>query len=168
MRAAARAHSHRRALRIASRYDPPMAIDVRRADIAGDAEAIRAIRTAVFVVEQRVPLDLEMDDRDARCVHVLAWDDDAPVGTGRIDLEHDGKIGRVAVLASHRRSGVGAALMAHLHRIALGHGLTHVWCHAQRSAVPFYERLGYRITSEPFLEAGIEHVSMETTLAGHG
>lgn len=142
-----------------------MAIDVRQADVAGDAAAIRAIRTAVFVVEQRVPLDLEMDDRDRHCVHVLAWEGDVPVGTGRIDLEHDGKIGRVAVLPSHRRTGVGAALLGHLHGIAAGHGLTRVWCHAQRSAVPFYERLGYRIASAPFVEAGIEHLVMDASLA---
>jgi predicted GNAT family N-acyltransferase len=96
---------------------------------------------------------------------VLASVDEAAVATGRIDIARGGKIGRVAVLAPYRGSGVGAALMAHLHRIALDHGLTRVWCHAQRSAVPFYERLGYRITSEPFVEAGIEHVSMEATLA---
>jgi predicted GNAT family N-acyltransferase len=149
------------------RYDLAVGIDVRRADFVRDVEAIRAIRTAVFVTEQRVPIEIEMDDRDAVCVHVLASVDEVAVATGRIDIARDGKIGRVAVLASHRRTGVGAALMAHLHRIALGHGLTHVWCHAQRSAVPFYERLGYRITSEPFVEAGIEHVSMEATLAGH-
>jgi predicted GNAT family N-acyltransferase len=156
------------ARRKVDRYDLAMAIDVRRADSVRDVEVIRAIRMAVFVTEQRVPIEIEMDDRDAVCVNVLASVDEVAVATGRIDIARGGKIGRVAVLASHRRSGVGAALMAHLHRIALGHGLTHVWCHAQRSAVPFYERLGYRITSEPFLEAGIEHVSMETTLAGHG
>lgn len=141
-----------------------MAIDVRRADLARDYEAIRAIRTVVFVVEQRVPLDLEMDDRDAVCAHVLASIDDVPIGTGRIDVEREGKIGRVAVLAPHRRAGVGAAIMAHLHRIASDRGLARVWCHAQRSAVPFYERLGYRITSEPFIEAGIEHVVMTAAL----
>jgi predicted GNAT family N-acyltransferase len=149
------------------RYDLAVGIDVRRADFVRDVEAIRAIRTAVFVTEQRVPIEIEMDDRDAVCVHVLASVDEVAVATGRIDIERDGKIGRVAVLASHRRTGVGAALMAHLHRIALRHGLTYVWCHAQRSAVPFYERLGYRITSEPFVEAGIEHVSMTMPLAAH-
>jgi predicted GNAT family N-acyltransferase len=144
-----------------------MAIDVRRADFVRDVEAIRAIRTAVFVTEQRVPIEIEMDDRDAVCVHVLASVDEVAVATGRIDIARGGKIGRVAVLASHRRSGIGAALMAQLHRVALGHGLTRVWCHAQRSAVPFYERLGYRITSEPFVEAGIEHVTMTMPLAAH-
>jgi predicted GNAT family N-acyltransferase len=135
-------------------------VQVRLADFARDHDAIRKIRFAVFVEEQRVPSEIEIDDRDPVCVHVLAFAGEEPIGTGRIDLENDGKVGRVAVLAAHRRSGVGAALMAHLHGIAADHGLAGVWCHAQMTAVPFYERLGYRLASEPFDEAGIAHVRM--------
>ena len=137
------------------------AVRVREADFAADHAAIRAIRFAVFVHEQRVPADLEMDERDAECVHILAFVDGEPVGTGRIDIEKDGKIGRVAVLAAARRHGVGRAVMEHLHEIARRGGLSHVWCHAQVAAVPFYERLGYRVVGEVFDEAGIGHVRME-------
>jgi predicted GNAT family N-acyltransferase len=115
----------------------------------------------VFVEEQGVPQEIEIDDRDPLCVHVLAYAGRVPVGTGRIDLGFGGKIGRVAVLATRRRSAVGTALMDALHAIAADHGLSAVWCNAQTSAVPFYLRLGYRITSDPFYEAGIEHVRME-------
>lgn len=138
---------------------------VTDADFAADGDAIRAIRVTVFVEEQGVPLDLEMDERDAHCLHVLAFDDDGrAVGTGRLDAAH-GKIGRVAVLADARRGGVGAAIMARLHELASSNGLTAVWCNAQSTAVPFYTALGYRVTSEPFLEAGIEHVRMQASLA---
>jgi predicted GNAT family N-acyltransferase len=136
---------------------------VRTAEFDEDLAAIRRIRFTVFVDEQRVPEDLEMDDRDRHCTHVLAFgDDDAAIGTGRID--RDGKIGRVAVLAAQRGRGVGAALMDHLHGIARDKELEKVWCHAQVVAEPFYTRLGYRAVGERFFEAGIEHVKMEMTL----
>ena len=139
---------------------------VRIADFEADYPALRAIRFTVFVDEQNVPEDIEIDDDDPRCIHVLALDDGLPVGTGRIDIEKSGKIGRVAVLASHRRNGVGEAVMRMLHAIALENGVTGCWCHAQVSAAPFYEKLGYRITDdEPFDEAGIPHVQMAITLA---
>jgi predicted GNAT family N-acyltransferase len=135
------------------------------ADFAADYAEIRRVRFAVFVDEQRVPADIEMDDRDRHCVHVLAHDDSGrAVGTGRIDLDKDGKIGRVAVLADARGTGVGTALMQRLHAVAQHAALGSVWCNAQQSAVPFYLGLGYRITSEPFVEAGIEHVRMQRDL----
>lgn len=137
---------------------------VTDADFAADVDAIRAIRVTVFVAEQGVPLELEMDDRDAHCAHVLALDADGrAVGTGRLDGAY-GKVGRVAVLAHARRSGVGAAIMARLHELARSAGLTSIWCNAQSTAVPFYISLGYRVTSAPFTEAGIVHVRMEVDL----
>jgi predicted GNAT family N-acyltransferase len=137
------------------------AVEVRQADFAADYAAIRGIRFTVFVDEQRVPAELEMDERDAECVHVLAFVDGEPVGTGRLDAAKRGKIGRVAVLAAARRHGVGRAVMEHLHELARQSGLTRVWCHAQVAAAPFYERLGYRIVGGVFDEAGIDHVRME-------
>jgi predicted GNAT family N-acyltransferase len=132
---------------------------IRLADLHADFAAIELVRETVFVREQNIPADLEFDERDEACVHLLAFDGDAPIGTARLDV--DGKIGRVAVLASHRRRGVASALMERLQSIARQRGLAGVWCNAQRSAVPLYEHLGYTITSAPFDEAGIEHVRME-------
>ena len=137
---------------------------IRLADLDADFAAIKLVRETVFWLEQRIPKDLEFDDRDAVCLHLLALDGDAPIGTARLDLALGGKIGRVAVLAAHRRRGVASALMQRLHEIARDRGLGNVWCNAQRSAVPLYEHLGYTVTSEPFDEAGIEHVRMELRL----
>ena len=136
----------------------------RVADYGTDYAAIRRIRFAVFVDEQRVPPELEMDDRDPDCIHLLGYDGTTAVATGRIDLDYDGKIGRVAVLPSYRRNGTGTQLMAELHTLARSHGLARVWCNAQIVAAPFYERLGYAIASEPFDEAGIAHVRMTLEL----
>lgn len=139
-------------------------VSVRIADIDADGAAIRRVRFAVFVDEQRVPAGLEMDDRDRECVHVLALVNGLEVGTGRIDLAQAGKIGRVAVVAPSRGRGVGTALMERLHAIAAAHGLAKVWCHAQVAAVPFYAQLGYRASGDVFFEADIAHVQMERDL----
>lgn len=137
---------------------------VRIADFDADNAAIRRVRFAVFVDEQRVPPEIEIDERDESCVHVLAFVDSAAIGTGRIDLAQNGKIGRVAVFADCRGRGVGTALMQRLHAVARDQGLASVWCHAQLAAVPFYERLGYRSSGEVFEEAGILHKRMDRDL----
>jgi predicted GNAT family N-acyltransferase len=138
---------------------------VRDADFTADFASIRFVRTTVFIDEQRVPLELEFDDRDGACHHVLALDNGAPIGTARLDLAYGGKVGRLAVLADRRRDGIGRALMERLHAIARAHGAAKLWCHAQLTAVPFYERLGYTSVGPTFEEAGIDHVRMELDLA---
>ncbi len=136
------------------------------ADYAADAAAIRKVRFTVFVDEQAVPAELEMDDRDPKCLHVLALDlHGEPIGTGRIDIADGGRLGRMAVLASHRGLGVGRALIEALHAHAQAHNCSEVWCHAQTSAQGFYERAGYAAEGDLFEEAGIEHVTMRRRLS---
>lgn len=134
-------------------------VTVRTADWACDQEAIRAVRQAVFVVEQGIPATLEWDGTDGSCVHVLAC---TPAGlavaTGR--LAPEGRIGRMAVLPAWRCQGVGRAVLACLLRLAASRGLSDVFLHAQRDAAGFYSRQGFRQNGAPFVVAGIEHVRM--------
>ncbi len=125
-----------------------------------EAFNLERIRTAVFIEEQGVPRDIEMDDRDAHCQHVLARVDTKLVGTGRIDLEKSGKIGRVAVLGDYRRQGIGQAIMKALEVIALENGLPEVWLNAQCSALDFYRSLHYQEVGPEFMEADIPHRKM--------
>ena len=126
---------------------------------------MKDVRVAVFVQEQNVPVDIEMDDRDDQCVHVLAQHNiSLPVGTGRIDLQYDGKIGRVVVLKAYRGRGIGVALMSALETIAQQAGLTHVWINAQISAQSFYQKQGYVASGDTFLEADIVHCRMSKRL----
>lgn len=136
---------------------------VREAGYAEQNEAIRAVRFRVFVEEQKVPAELEMDERDPVCSHVIAWSGETPIGTGR--LLDDGHIGRVAVLAEWRGKGVGDAIMRRLMDLARSRGMTQVELSAQTHAIGFYERLGFRIVGAPFQEAGIEHVYMVSRIA---
>lgn len=139
-------------------------IRIRLADFNADRDAIRELRFDVFVEEQGVPRELELDARDARCVHVLAFFEESAVGTARIDFEHGARVGRLAVARPMRGRGIGSALMRRLHELARERGFASVWCHAQTGAEPFYAQLGYHAAGERFVEAGIEHVRMEKPL----
>ena len=132
-----------------------------------------AIRRRVFVEEQGVPVEEEIDHHDAdpadvsTALHVLVYRDGAPIATGRLLLPHDGEgahIGRVAVLQEHRRTGAGRAVMQALQALASDHGLCDITLAAQLHAIGFYERLGYAARGEVFLDAGIEHRWMDLRL----
>jgi predicted GNAT family N-acyltransferase len=123
----------------------------------------RAVRQAVFVDEQQVPANLEWDDRDDDCVQLLATDaNGSAIGTGR--LLADGAIGRIAILAAHRGRGLGRAIMEALITEARRRGLTETYLTAQTQARAFYEKLGFAVAGEEFLEAGIPHITMKRKL----
>lgn len=129
----------------------------------GDWSALRAdaqsIRLEVFVQEQNVPADLEMDDKDAVCLHAVAYDaQGTPVATGR--LLPDGHIGRMAVRKPQRGSGIGGLILQGLMAQARGRGDKQVVLSAQTHAAPFYVRHGFVKQGEEFFEAGIAHVEM--------
>ena len=120
-----------------------------------------ALRRAVFVVEQNVPEGLELDGLDPHCTHFVAFGAAGLVGTARLREYHgSAKAERVAVLASERGSGAGAALMAALEAKAKQERFTRVILNAQIGAVPFYLRLGYHGEGPFFEEAGIAHLAM--------
>ena len=139
-------------------------IEVYLADFMRDRRRIEELRMRVFVQEQGVPEDQEMDERDAYCQHFLACCDGVAIGTARLDLELKGKMGRLAVIKPYRRRGVGRQLIERIHQSARDSGLSGIWCHAQLSAQNFYSVLGYEAEGNIFEEAGIEHVTMRYTL----
>ena len=138
---------------------PMNSIHVRVADWHKDNAELRRIREAVFIAEQHVPPELEWDADDATAVHFLAYEGDFPIGTAR--LLPDGPIGRVSVLKDWRGLKVGDALMQATINEAEKRGLKEQKLSAQVHATLFYERLGFKIVSDEFLEAGIPHVDME-------
>jgi predicted GNAT family N-acyltransferase len=116
------------------------------------------IRLVVFVEEQGVPPELEMDDMDARCVHALAFDGERAVATGR--LLPDGHIGRMAVLKEFRGKGVGGAVLTKLMEAAKERGDREVALSAQVHALAFYRAHGFQPIGEVYEEAGILHQDM--------
>ena len=116
------------------------------------------IRFEVFVEEQRVPAEMELDEFDALSCHALALVDGQPVGTGR--LLADGHIGRMAVLAGWRGQGVGAALLQALIDEAGRRGMAQLALSAQTHALGFYRRFGFLPEGEVYEEAGLPHQVM--------
>jgi predicted GNAT family N-acyltransferase len=123
--------------------------------------AAHALRRTVFIEEQGVSEALEMDGADGACRHFLASRGGVPVGTARLrPLARAAKIERMAVIAPHRKSGVGRGLIARIEDEAARMGVAEIVLHAQIHAAPFYARLGYVREGAEFEEAGIPHVSM--------
>ncbi|HET9835900.1 MAG TPA: GNAT family N-acetyltransferase [Rhodanobacteraceae bacterium] len=129
-----------------------------------DRAALCAVREEVFVREQNVPPEMELDDDDPRSVHVMARAPDGTViAAGR--LTPTGQIGRMAVLRDWRKRGVGSALLQLLLEQARTRGMGEVLLHAQADATDFYLKHGFEISGEDFMEAGILHRPMRMAIA---
>ena len=126
-----------------------------------------AIRTQVFVDEQKIPAELEWDAADALALHAVAYNRfGVALATGRL-LEHEpgvSKIGRMAVASAMRGSRIGRAVLDALMQAARARGDHQVLLHAQSSAVPFYRRAGFEAVGPEFEEAGIRHLAMVKAL----
>jgi predicted GNAT family N-acyltransferase len=145
-----------------------------------------AVRIAVFVGEQQIPREEEIDEHDdTDAVHCVAYatvaerqrhgdtELEAPVGAGRLvpvraDDRPYGKIGRMAVLASHRGAGVGAVVLRALEDEGVRLGLRTFRLSAQLHAVGFYERAGYVQHGDVYDDVGIPHIDMAKTVGGLG
>ncbi|TNC72370.1 GNAT family N-acetyltransferase [Rubellimicrobium roseum] len=130
-----------------------------------DLDACLRLRRVVFIEEQAVPEDLEIDGLDGEAVHLLATLDGRPVGTARLFAKGDiGKIGRVCVLKEARGRGIGAALIRQAVEELRGLGLARARLGSQVHAIPFYEALGFVAEGPVYDDAGIPHRDMTRTL----
>jgi len=116
------------------------------------------IRFEVFVSEQRVPAEIELDEMDPLCLHAIAYEGEKPVATGR--LLPDGHIGRMAVLKAWRGRGIGGEILERLVEAARGRGDRELALSAQVHAVAFYRRHGFDPEGAVYDEAGIAHQAM--------
>lgn len=131
-----------------------------------DIAACHALRRTVFIEEQGVSQEEEVDGRDDAALHFLAIADGVPAGTARILLGSDyGKIGRVCVLAAARGEGIGATLIhAAVQRLRAQPGIVEARLGAQTRALGFYEKLGFTAFGINYLDAGIPHRDMRLRL----
>lgn len=124
------------------------------------------IREAVFINEQKVPICEEVDEFETIAIHYLVYNlKNKPIATLRTRVyDNKIKIERVSVLKPYRGKKIGQKLMLHAEKEAKKQGYKVTILSSQTHAVPFYEKIGYKITSEPFLDANIEHYLMEKTI----
>ena len=143
-----------------------MSVEIRPARDAAELEAALAVRRAVFIDEQGVGEAEEMDGRDDEALHLVAVEPPGDVvATCRLlAADEKVKLGRVAVLPRARRRGLALALLRAAEPEAIALGGERIVLGAQTYALGLYEQAGYIVTSEPFLDAGLEHVWMEKVL----
>ena len=134
---------------------------IKKVGTRDEMEQVYGIRQEVFIDEQGVPEDIEMDGRDDGAVHVLAVVDGEPAGCGRLLFSgSEARIGRVAVRKKMRRRGIGEGICKLLIALAKDSGAEMIVLDAQLTAEAFYTRLGFQREGEVFMEAGIEHIRM--------
>jgi predicted GNAT family N-acyltransferase len=136
-------------------------ITIRQISTEKELEKALRIRIRVFVREQGVPAEIELDDDDKRALHLLASLGGRAVGTARVVMRGGkAKIGRMAVLKSHRRKKVGKKLLTRAITTAKKQGARKIYLHAQVAVIGFYESAGFRCVGPVFDEAGIAHRKM--------
>ena len=143
-----------------------------------DLDAILDLRSAVFIDEQLVPKEEEIDDLDSlesivddKVIHLIAKENNKIIATARMFVENRSiisssrethlHVGRVAVRYDARKTGVGRLIMNKCHQVAVQRGYSMLTLSAQVQALGFYERLGYQARGKIYLDAGIEHLDMD-------
>ena len=140
-------------------------IAVKLVETEAELEGAINVRMRVFVVEQQIPPEVELDEFDATATHAVAQYEGHIIGAGRMlvvegDEEGFCRIGRMAVDQAWRNNGVGSQILAFLESQARAQGLTHCLLHAQEYVKAFYAQHGYRERGEVFLEVAIPHIEM--------
>ncbi|WP_336862564.1 GNAT family N-acetyltransferase [Peribacillus frigoritolerans] len=139
-------------------------MDSKRIITENDLKIAFHIRKEVFVEEQGFPLEFEFDEFDtlnALSEHILVYYNEKPVGTGRLRVVDGlGKLERICILEPYRKFGLGKIILKTLEEIAKEQGITQVKLHGQTQAEGFYKKLGYRASSDVFMEDGGPHLLM--------
>lgn len=123
------------------------------------------IRRTVFIEEQNVPPEIEVDQYEDEAIHFICYDDEKVIGAGRLRFvgEH-GKLERICVLKPYRGKSFGKKIIEAMEKEIVNNNYSKALLNAQTHAKEFYERIGYQVISDEFIEAGIPHVTMEKKL----
>lgn len=136
-------------------------MEVRLVTNNKELEDAYKVRKIVFVEEQKVPVELEIDEFEEAAAHFVLYDNDEPIGAGRFRIiDNIGKVERICVNKEKRKSGGGRIIIEKIEQYAKEQGLLKLKLNAQIQAIPFYSRLGYTVSSDKFLDAGIPHKTM--------
>ncbi|WP_087973555.1 GNAT family N-acetyltransferase [Oceanobacillus rekensis] len=119
------------------------------------------IRMNVFVEEQNVPSDEELDEHDASAIHFITYDDVLPIAASRLRfVDEYGKLERICVLKDYRGKSYGKQIIHEMEKVIAAKGYNKAKLNAQTHAEDFYKKLGYQTVSGEFLDAGIPHITM--------
>jgi len=138
-------------------------LTIKLVETEDEMEGALGVRFRVFVAEQKVPMDEELDELDATATHAIVILKGQVVATGRIfyrDEDSAARIGRMAVDVEYRRNGIGGRLLEFLEQEAATQGVTTYILNAQEYVKEFYANHGYIERGDTFLEADIVHILM--------
>lgn len=123
------------------------------------------VRRRVFIEEQQVPEDLELDEHDNLAVHFIGYQNNEPIAAARLRfVEENGKLERICVMKEFRGRSFGRQMIEAMEKRIQIEGLKQAKLNAQTHAEDFYRSLGYETISGQFMDAGIPHVTMIKTL----
>ena len=136
-------------------------LDIKKVHDKNDLEKTIIIRKKVFIDEQKVPVDIEIDGFDSEAEHFIAYLDDKTIGCARIrSKDYKAKLERIAIIKEFRGKGFGSKLTKFLIRYCKNKNFKEIYLHSQTNVSDFYKKLGFKAKRKHFFEAGIEHVEM--------
>lgn len=136
-------------------------LEVKEIKNPEDLEIAFDIRKIVFVKEQNVPIDLEMDGLDSQAKHFIAYLRKIPIGCARISIEGKcAKLERIAIIKEYRNMGFGKELTNNLIKYCKQQNFKEIRLHSQAYISDFYKKLGFEPIGKNFFEAGIDHIEM--------
>lgn len=138
-----------------------MVLIIRKTENKKEIFNILYLRKIVFIDEQNVPTELEIDEYDKCATHFIVLNNDEVIGTARLVISNRiGKIGRMCILKEYRNKGIGSKLINNIIEYSKNIGLEYIYLNAQINAIPFYEKNGFIIKGHEFMDAGIPHKKM--------
>ncbi|SFA82881.1 Predicted N-acyltransferase, GNAT family [Lentibacillus halodurans] len=138
---------------------------IKAVETPQEKEQAYSVRTTVFVDEQHVPPDVEIDEFDKQAIHLIGYEAGVPIAASRVRfVDSYGKLERICVLKDQRGKSHGSRMIQAMEDIISKKGYVKAKLNAQTHAIDFYQRLGYDVVSEEFMDAGIPHVTMTKKL----
>jgi len=126
-----------------------------------ELDAAYQVRMTVFVEEQNVPADIEIDEHEKEAIHFIGYEENQPIAASRLRfVDEYGKLERICILKEYRGKHYGLALIEKMESVIKEKGYSKAKLNAQTYAIPFYEKQGYKKVSDEFMDAGIPHVTM--------
>src|SRR5690625_397510 len=141
-------------------------MNIKIATTEEEKQQVHTVRKTVFVDEQNVPIEEEIDGHEQSSIHFLCQVNEQAIGAGRLRFENDyGKLERICVLKSFRGQSYGKQIIQSIENEIKNQNFHIAKLCAQTHATAFYENLGYEIVSDVFMDASIPHVIMENSLS---
>ncbi|GGK04924.1 N-acetyltransferase [Lentibacillus kapialis] len=138
---------------------------IRAVETPEEKQLAYDVRTTVFVHEQNVPPEVEIDEFDGEAIHLIGYENDVPIAASRIRfIDNYGKLERICVLKNQRGNACGSEMIRTMENVIKKEGYKKAILNAQTHAIDFYQRLGYDVVSGEFMDAGIPHVTMTKEL----